>query len=172
MTDQALADHRALKDGFFANDPHSPLRIEDRASFRGLTYFEEDPALAFTVTPNLVEPEEVAIATTTGDERTYVKVATVGISIEGNDVALALYSTGHPGFFLPFRDATSGTETYGAGRYLDLDPNPDGTITIDFNYAYAPFCAYNEAYSCALPPVEDWLDVPIRAGERQPAEAG
>ena len=80
---------------------------------------------------------------------------------------MTLYTTeGSHGFFLPFRDATSGSETYGAGRYLDIDPDEDGTVTIDFNMAYNPFCVYSEAYSCPLPPTENWLDVPITAGEK------
>ena len=86
--------------------------------------------------------------------------------VEAQEVSLVLYDTGHPGYFVPYRDATSGDETYGAGRYLDIDPNPDGTVTIDFNLAYNPLCAYSDAFSCPLPPVENWLAVPIRAGER------
>jgi uncharacterized protein (DUF1684 family) len=79
---------------------------------------------------------------------------------------LQLYDTGHPGLFLPFRDATSGRETYGGGRYLDIQPNDDGTVTLDFNLAYSPFCAYSDGYSCALPPTENWMSVRIEAGEK------
>jgi uncharacterized protein (DUF1684 family) len=69
--------------------------------------------------------------------------------------------------FLPFRDATSGRETYGAGRYLEVDPpDADGRVVVDFNLAYNPYCAYNPDWSCPIPPGENWLDVPIRAGER------
>jgi hypothetical protein len=69
--------------------------------------------------------------------------------------------------FLPFRDATSGRETYGAGRYLEVEPpGPDGGVEIDLNYAYNPYCAYNPEWSCPIPPGENWLTVPIRAGER------
>ena len=71
---------------------------------------------------------------------------------------------GH-GYFLPFRDATSGKETYGAGRYLDVPRGENGQVVVDFNYAYSPYCAYGDAYSCALPPRENWLTVPIEAGE-------
>lgn len=78
---------------------------------------------------------------------------------------LTLYSTGHSGYFVPFRDKTSGRETYGAGRYLDIETSQNGAVTIDFNQAYNPYCAYNDAYSCPLPPVENWLSVPIEAGE-------
>jgi uncharacterized protein (DUF1684 family) len=74
------------------------------------------------------------------------------------------------GLFLPFRDATSGTATYGAGRYLDLEPNEDGTLTIDFNLAYNPSCVYSDGWSCPIPPRENWLDIPIEAGEKMYVE--
>ncbi len=170
MDAQALLEYRAAKDDFFKNSPQSPIPPDRRASFTGLSYYDPDPDLVFTVPVDVIDPEPVTVGTTTGEERVYHKIGTATVTIDGEDVTLALYSTGHPGLFLPFRDATSGKETYGAGRYLDVEPNGDGTVTIDFNQAYAPFCAYSEAYSCALPPYENWLDVPIRAGERNPAD--
>ena len=169
MDTQSLLEFREAKDAFFATDHRSPIRDTDRAAFEGLTYFPPDDALRFVVTPEGTDPTPVTIATTTGEERIYQRVATVEIAVDGRPRTLALYDSGHPGWFLPFRDATSGSETYGAGRYLDLEPNDDGSVTIDFNYAYQPFCAYNDAYSCALPPLETWLEVPIRAGERMNA---
>ncbi|NIR36327.1 MAG: DUF1684 domain-containing protein [Actinobacteria bacterium] len=80
-------------------------------------------------------------------------------------MTVTIYGTPH-GYFLPFRDATSGSESYGAGRFLDIDGPLDGPVTIDFNLAYNPYCAYDESYSCPLPPAENWLQVPIRAGEQ------
>ena len=68
--------------------------------------------------------------------------------------------------FLPFADATSGVETYGAGRYLEPEALPDGRMSVDFNYAYNPYCAYNERWSCPITPAENRIDVPIRGGER------
>jgi len=69
--------------------------------------------------------------------------------------------------FLPFRDRTSGSETYGAGRYLEVEPpGADGWVVVDFNLAYNPYCAYNPEWSCPIPPGENWLAVPIRAGEK------
>jgi hypothetical protein len=70
--------------------------------------------------------------------------------------------------FVPFRDATNAAETYEAGRYLDLAAQDDGTYDLDFNLAYAPFCAYSPSYSCPLPPPENWLTARITAGERNP----
>ncbi|MGI9529186.1 MAG: DUF1684 domain-containing protein [Acidimicrobiia bacterium] len=169
MDNHALEEHRRLKNEFFAAHAQSPIRAEDRDSFEGLSYYAPNPDVVYVVVPDRTEPEDVAIGTTTGGERTYTRVATAAFTIAGVDVTLGLFSTGHPGLFLPFRDTTSGKDTYGAGRYLDLEPGEDGSVTIDFNYAYAPFCAYNDAYSCALPPIENWLEVTIEAGERLPS---
>jgi len=164
METAALLLHREQKDHFFAESPQSPFAHSSRP-FTPLTYYEPNPDLVFTVTLESADGADVPVGTTDGTERIYRRVATVTLPIEGEETTLALYDTGHGGLFLPFRDGTSGKETYGAGRYLDLDPNQDGTVTIDFNLAYNPFCAYDDAYSCALPPHENWLSVPIRAGE-------
>jgi len=163
-----ILEFREEKDQFFKLAPQSPIPEVDRGGFSGLSYFEPNEDYAFIVELDPVEPTDVQISTTTGDERTYRRVATATMTVEGLDTTVALYSSGHEGLFLPFRDATSGSETYGAGRYIDVTANEDGTATIDFNYAYAPFCAYSDRYSCALPPQENWMSVAIRAGERNP----
>jgi uncharacterized protein (DUF1684 family) len=80
---------------------------------------------------------------------------------------LTLFSDPH-GFLLPFVDALAGKATYGAGRYLEPEPLPNGRLLVDFNYAYNPYCAYNALYSCPLTPFENRLKVPIRAGEKLP----
>lgn len=161
-----LAEYRANKDKYFREDHHSPVPPEKQADFVGLTYYAWNPDLVFTVPVADDDRSPTTIATTDGAERTYYTAGVAELLLSGEIISLTVYDTGHPGLFLPFRDATSGIETYGAGRYLDLQPNQDGTVTIDFNLAYHPFCAYNDAYSCALPPVANWLTVPIRAGER------
>jgi hypothetical protein len=168
MDTSELLHFREQKDHFFKREDESPIPHHTRHDFSGLSYFEPDEDLVFNVDLESVEPTNVHISTTTGDERTYKRVATAGITVDGEDATIALYSSGHEGLFLPFRDATSGSETYGAGRYIDVIPNDDGTVVIDFNYAYAPFCAYSDRYSCALPPQENWMSVAIRAGERNP----
>jgi uncharacterized protein (DUF1684 family) len=161
-----VLEFRDEKDQFFKLAPQSPIPDHERDGFSGLSYFEPNEHLAFNVDLEPVEPTDVQISTTTGDQRRYKRVATVTFTVDDEDTTLALYSSGHESLFLPFRDATSGAETYGAGRYLDVVPNEDGTALIDFNYAYAPFCAYNDRYSCALPPQENWISVAILAGER------
>ena len=105
--------------------------------------------------------------TSTGDEQSYYRLGTVEFEVEGQPARLAVYkSAQHDELFLPFRDATSGKETYGAGRYLEPVESSDGKLLVDFNLAYNPYCAYSEHYSCPLPPLENWLKVPIRAGEK------
>ncbi len=74
-----------------------------------------------------------------------------------------------PTLFVPFLDETSGRETYGAGRYLDIEPEEDGTYSLDFNLAYHPSCAYDVRFSCPLTPAENRLDLRIEAGERLPS---
>ena len=162
----ALTDFRKRKDEFLRRHPQSPLPHHARHGFAGLPYFPENPDLALTLDIDPDVDVEIEVQTSDGQERLYRRAGRVRFTVDGHGVELTLYSTGGPGYFLPFRDATCGHETYGAGRYLDLEPNEDGTVTIDFNYAYNPYCAYDDAYSCPLPPVENWLSVPITAGEK------
>lgn len=166
MDTHALMEFRESKNEFFGHSHDSPLSHEARRHFDGLAYYEPNPDLVFRVPVEPGHKAEVRVGTSDGAERTYRRVGTVSFEVHGEAVSLSLYTTGHPGYFLPFRDATSGRETYGAGRYLDLEPNADGTVTLDFNYAYNPTCAYDEAYSCPLPPAENWLRLSIEAGEK------
>ena len=115
---------------------------------------------------NRPDGEEISIQTSDGQQRVYRRDARVSFEVDGESVTLAMYNTGQPGFFIPFRDSTSGKTSYGAGRYLDIEANGDGSVTLDFNLAYNPYCAYNDSYSCPMPPHENWLTIPIEAGEK------
>ncbi len=163
-----ISEFRRAKDEWLRTDPQSPLTPEQRDAFEGLSYYDEDPELSFVIESELVDPpEEVEILTSTGDVERYERWARVRFLVDGQQAALMVYrhpETGH--LFLPFRDATSAEETYEAGRYLEVHQLEGGQLLVDFNYAYNPFCAYNEAYSCPLPEEENRLTVPIRAGER------
>lgn len=165
MDIQSLIHFRNRKDETFAGH-NSPLDPKERAAFTGPSYYEPNPSLIFHLSIHPTGRTRVAVQTSDGAQRVHERAGVVRFDVEAQEVSLVLYDTGHPGYFVPYRDATSGDETYGAGRYLDIDPNPDGTVTIDFNLAYNPLCAYSDAFSCPLPPVENWLAVPIRAGER------
>ena len=162
-----LERFRSEKDHFFAHNPDSPLSGRQRQAFQGLAYFPDNPQLTIhAVIDRNVEPGVVRMATTGGIEQVYRRYGVVRFEVDGQPAQVTLYATepAHT-LFVPFRDATSGRESYGAGRYLDVHPHGDH-VTIDFNYAYNPSCAYDPSWSCPLPPAENWLKVPIRAGER------
>jgi hypothetical protein len=97
--------------------------------------------------------------------QTYERVGKIRFTVDGEPAELTVFRNEH-GYFLPFADALAGQETYGAGRYLEPEVLPDGRLHVDFNYAYNPYCAYNELYSCPITPPENRLQVPIRAGEK------
>lgn len=167
---------RREKDRFFAASPRSPLPHEQRhGRFSGLRYYPPDPAfrVAAEVVP-FARPEVVQMATSTGEIRPQVRYAELCFRLGGRELRLAGFTDPHQhrahALFVPFRDATSGRETYGAGRYLEveLEHHADGahTATVDFNLAYNPYCAYSPDYSCPIPPAENRLPVAIAAGER------
>jgi uncharacterized protein len=157
---------RAAKDEYFREDPSSPLSGDEQAHFEGLKYFPYDPALALELPLDRdVSTEVVQMGTSTGESRDYPRVGKIHFEVQGEPAEVTIY--GEPdNLFLPIRDATSGHATYGAGRYLEPDMTGEDTVFVDFNLLYNPYCAYNEQFSCPLPPVENWLKVPIEAGEQ------
>jgi uncharacterized protein (DUF1684 family) len=161
-----LDEFRAEKDSFFASHPQSPLTPEQKRDFHGLSYFPENPALRVETTVEAFPlRDEIKMQTSTGGEQTYTRYGKFKFGVEGQAAELTIYASEH-GFFLPFVDSLAGTETYGAGRYLEPEILPDGKFLVDFNLAYNPYCAYNENWSCPLTPFENRLNVPIRAGEK------
>lgn len=114
------------------------------------------------------------MATNTGEIRSGLRYGYFEFRVEGQDCRLQVYrledapDTGGGAYlFVPFRDATSGIETYGAGRYIDLKENTSGVYDLDFNRAYNPYCAYNAQFSCPVAPADNTLKVPVRAGEKK-----
>jgi uncharacterized protein (DUF1684 family) len=171
-----LDEFRAEKDAFFRDDPRSPLPPDRRASFEGLSYFPPNDALAIRApleTDGVDRQERIVMRTTTGGEQVYRRAGVVRFEVEGEPAQLTLFASADShDLFVPFRDATSGRESYGAGRYLEVDPpGREGIVVVDLNYAYNPFCAYSPEWSCPIPPGENSLAVPIRAGERSFAGA-
>ena len=168
---EEVMDLRRQKDDAFAKSPDSPIPYPERGSFRGLRYYDPDPRYLLQVPLTREEPKRLRIPRSAGDVVLYDRVGHFDVMLPDGTVRLAaLASEGQePGtLFVPFRDATSGKETYGAGRYLEAHHLEGDLWLLDFNLAYHPFCAYNDAYACPLPPVENWLKVPVRAGERLP----
>ena len=160
-----LAELRRAKDEHFGKAHDSPLTVTQRQHFDGLRYFDPDPALRFEVTPEggagAVEEVEMSDGTTDHLQRAGI----VRFTVDGTDTTLLAFQQGDD-LFIPFRDATSGKDTYGAGRYVEAEPLGDGRYLLDFNRAYNPYCAYNDDWRCPLPPAENWLKVAIRAGEK------
>lgn len=162
-----LETFRQHKDRFFELDPHSPLSEEQKGSFQGLDYYPEAPELRFVVRAEpFKEQSEVQIQTSTGDVGEYLKYGRIAFEVDGQPAELTVFigKDGNP--FVPFADQTSGNETYGAGRYLEPEALGEEKFLVDFNLAYNPWCAYSSHYSCPLPPAENRLQVPIRAGEK------
>lgn len=163
-----LQGYRQRRDEFMRTSEHSPLTETQRQNFVPLDYFEENPALAFVVDVDKDVPTDpVELPTTTGTTKEYLPFGRVTFEVEGQPATLMIYREPERGRLIaPFRDATSGNEAYGAGRTVDPQERPDGTISLDFNYAYGPYCQYNDNWVCTIPPMENWLKVAIRAGEK------
>jgi uncharacterized protein (DUF1684 family) len=164
-------DHfRQHKDEYFADGANSPLDDEDVASFTGLDYFDENPILAFRLEIDRDAPgagDIIELDTSDGLVVEFARAGQIVFPADDREVMLAVLRDLDRGrYFLPFTDRTSGKETYTMGRYLDPQQDPDGRLVVDFNYAYNPYCAYSEGWSCPLPPEENRLDVRIEAGEK------
>lgn len=169
-----LEEFRTAIDEFMSEHPQSPLDESQRASFDGLNYYEENKELVLTVDVERFPESEplIQMETSTGDVQSYRRWGHFTFEVDGEEASLTIYSDAHGHeFFMPFKDATNGSETYGAGRYLDnhrpgLQRLSETRFEVDFNFAYNPYCTYSPHYSCPLPPRENWVKVPIRAGEK------
>ena len=166
-SDEALLAWRREKDAAFAVVGQSPFEPEAVATFEGLSYFEPNSALRFELELEPFEAIEIVeMETSQGEPASFERFGRLRFEVDGEPCQLTVFRDAAQGhFFLPFRDATSAAETYGAGRYVDLTPVGE-KLVLDFNYAYHPFCAYSPQWLCPVPPIENTLTVPIRAGER------
>jgi uncharacterized protein (DUF1684 family) len=168
---------RVTRDELFATHPQTPLPQEARASFVGLPYFDYDPKLRVLATVEPAERVRRQIATSGEHPYAFTRFARAVFPLREHEMALDLYwlDAYGGGVYLCFADATSGEETYGAGRYLldtvkgsDLG-SEQGRLVLDFNFAYNPSCSYDPRWVCPLAPPGNRLPVPIRGGERYPA---
>jgi uncharacterized protein (DUF1684 family) len=168
-----VATARAEKDRYFREDAETPVPPDKKDVLLPLPYFPVDPAYSVPAALKLADDRPVFdMPTSTGTLRKYQHVGSVEFVFQGQPMSLgAFVEDGTPqitSLFVPFADMTTGTETYSAGRYLDLHPTATGLYTLDFNKAYNPYCAYNSRYECPFPPPSNRLKVPIRAGEKAP----
>ena len=195
----ALAHWRAVRERLFREHPQSPVPPEARATFRA-RHFDHDPALRSEVVLQPAPPAgpgaptgpaarpsglgaptgppgiALVLPQSGGEQLAFSRIGRIQFPLPGGPRSLSVFwMAGYAGgLFIPFRDATNGTETYGAGRYVidsaksaDLGGDPArSTLIIDFNFAFQPSCAFDPRFVCPLAPPENRLDVPIRAGER------
>lgn len=169
-------DYQKKLNSSFKDASKSPLKNKDLKDFKGLDFYPVDSN--YVVTAKLTKTENASLfrMKTTTDRRPYYKeYGILNFVINGKECELTIYQSQDDlknkkfkdYLFLPFTDETSGDESYGGGRYMDVmttDEKPDGTITLNFNNTYNPYCAYNDRYSCPITPRKNHLDVAIKAG--------
>lgn len=168
---ESIQKFRQEKETFMKRSGDSPLSLEQKKGFDGLNYYPPNPD--YKVNARLTPFQNktiVNIPTSDNRMKSYIKYAFA--EFELNDTTqrvllLKAVDSDNPNdIFFAFSDATSGKETYGGGRYIDITSNSDRRVIIDFNKAYNPFCVFNENYSCPFPPKENQLTVAIKAGEK------
>jgi uncharacterized protein (DUF1684 family) len=170
---------RAVRDELFRTHPQSPVPEDQRASYPGVPCFPYDASLRVLASVDPVEPGETQIGSSGEETIAFRRFAVARFELDGESHQLELYwlVAYGGGVFVPFRDGTSGAETYGGGRYLldtvkgsDLGMDRD-RLVLDFNLAYNPSCSYDPRWVCPLSPPANRLPVAIRAGERMPSQA-
>lgn len=170
---------RAERDSEFRDAERSPLSDADREAFAGLKYYPLAENFAVKAAFTRTQGGPVFLMPTTGgDSKRFVRTGIISFELDGRAFQLTAYEGESQAtdakwleeygdiIFIPFRDRTSGGETYGTGRYIYI-PRPAGDeLVMDFNLAFNPSCAYQSKFSCPIPPKENFLDIEIRAGER------
>ena len=167
-----LRRFRQAKDRLFRDHPDAPIVAGRVESFEGLRYYPYDPGLSFVGDVEPLPPSVVTAVSIYGDDFPLLRVGRVRLPI--GELEIYWIDVYGGGVYVPFRDSTAGSETYGFGRYLlDTAKGADlgggeYRLVLDFNYAYNPSCAYDTAWSCPLAPSANWLDARINAGEQLP----
>ena len=166
---EELEEERSMKDEFMLRDRESPF-VVGRVPFHPLRYFPPDAKyLVRAKLERRPSPEEAYLRTNRDNQAVMRYIGDLTFSIAGEALHLRLYHAGEgvgTSVFVPFRDLTSGGESYGPGRYLTLELNKDDLYEVDFNRAFNPYCAYTDDFECAFPPSENDLPVAIPAGEK------
>jgi uncharacterized protein (DUF1684 family) len=171
-----IEGYRAERDQFMRQDAESPIPADKKAVLLPLRYYAPDPTFAVPAVLDVSAGTRpvMEVPTSKGVPRRVELVGTLQFTLKGQKLTLGAFveegTRTISSLFVPFADLTTGTETYPAGRYLDLHPTATGIYTIDFNKAYNPFCAYNNSYECPFPPAANRLKVAVTAGEKSPAD--
>jgi uncharacterized protein (DUF1684 family) len=165
----SITQARAQKETFLRTDKESPIPENQKSHFLPLVYYPIDPAFKVPARLSPAPTQEVIeMQTSTGTIDKLLRAGTLEFTLNGQPHKLSAFigAGGASRLFVPFRDTTAGEETYGAGRYLEIDRMPSGIYQIDFNNAFNPYCYFNLSYVCPLPPKENRLPIAITAGER------
>ena len=168
--DQEIAAWRADKDRFMRESSESPGVAADRASFPPLAYYPINQEYRVPASLTVARADDILeMQTSTGQRRKMQRIGALEFTVKGQPLKLTAFAEANDTelrrLFVPFHDLTNGSETYPGGRYLDLDRTATGVYDLDFNRAYHPFCVFNPTYDCPVPPRENRLPLPIRAGE-------
>ena len=173
--DQAVKDFRAERHREFSDPSKSPLEQNEVAGFKGLNYFDINPKYRvqarFERTPN---EKKFNMPTSSGITKVYLKYGQLRFNLAGSEQVLGVYQSealaqteNYKNYLLiPFTDATNGKTTYGGGRYIDFEIPASAVVTLDFNLAYNPSCAYSSRFNCPIPPRANRLKTQINAGEK------
>lgn len=171
----SVEKERTEKNREFLEDEMSPLDSIKKKEFKGLGYFEVDPKWRVSARlEKYSDPDTIKMKTTTERLPLYLVYGKAYFVLEGREFSLTIYRNiglmSKPGYedylFVPFRDESSGQESYGGGRYIDAREVKGNTLLIDFNKAYNPYCVYSKKYSCPVPPAENFLELAVTAGEK------
>lgn len=187
QTFYGTTDLRIFREGReneFRNKDESPLKEEDFAKFKGLNYFPENKKFVVKATFKRTSDEKYfQMPTSSGKSKKFVKYGVLSFNLNGKKQTLSVYQADaevlkkYPEYadllFVPFKDLTNGTKTYNGGRYIDIKTPTDNEVTLNFNLAYNPNCAYgSDLYNCPIPPKENALKVKIEAGEKIYKDSG
>ena len=173
-----LKTFREGREKEFRSKDESPLKEEDFAEFKGLNYFPENKKFVVKARFTRTSDEKYfQMPTSSGKSKKFVKYGVLSFKINGKVQTLSIYQADtevlkkYPEYadllFVPFKDLTNGSETYGGGRYIDIKTPTSDELTLNFNLAYNPNCAYgSDRYNCPIPPKENFLQTKIEAGEK------
>ena len=169
-----IEKYRAEQDSFYEFSPYSPFNAKGKVEFHNLKYFDVDPDFVFRskLFP-YAEKDTITYFGTKGETRKAIKFGYVNFNYDSKEYKINVYEgsskSGEIYHMIWFTDKTTNKESYGVGRYLnfEINPDPEFIYELDFNKAYNPYCAYSKDYSCAIPTKEDYIDLAVKAGEKK-----
>jgi uncharacterized protein (DUF1684 family) len=169
-----VEQYRHEKNDYMKDNPASPFNQDSLVQFKPLNYYAVDPEFVFkSKLHQYIQKDTINIYGTKGEARKAVKYGYVAFNYKKEQYRINVYkgfsAEGGEYYSIWFTDKTTGGDTYGVGRYIDFDINPDSNYvyTVDFNLAYNPYCAYSSRYSCAIPTKDDYIDLAVTAGEKK-----